>query len=82
MKLKEYLKEYGFRSGWFAKQVPCCHCYLSTIISGNCFPSLIIRRRIETLTGGLVKETDYEIPDPLKKKPRKSRAKAKADVQT
>ena len=61
MRLKEYLKNNGIRSGWLAKKVPCSGVYMSCIVSGKVKPSLIIRRRIEALTNGAVTEHDFEV---------------------
>ncbi len=63
MILKEYLTENGIQTGWFAKQIPCSVTYLCAISSGKAKPSLIIRRRIETLTGGKVTEHEFEVSE-------------------
>ena len=63
MKLKEYLKDSGFRTSWFAAQIPCSLTYLCSIVASKSKPSLIIRRRIADLTGGQVSEDDFEIEE-------------------
>ena len=61
MKMKEYLKKSGYRSEWFAKQIPCSPSYLSIIACGKAKPSPIIIKRIFDLTNGEVKEKDLEV---------------------
>jgi len=61
MKIKEYLKESGYRSNWLAKQIPCSACYLSTISRGRAKPSNVMIRRIVEVTNGMVTEEDFEI---------------------
>ena len=61
MRLKEYLEDSGYRTRWFSEQIPCSITYLCAIIAGKAKPSLIIRRRIEALTDGKVKEDEFEV---------------------
>lgn len=66
MRLKEYLKESGYRTRWFSEQIPCSITYLCAITAGKAKPSLIIRRRIEALTNGKVTEHDFELEESKK----------------
>ena len=61
MKLKEYLEQYGIRTGWFAEKIPCTSTYLCCIMRESNVPSVLIQNRISELTGGKVTSKDFAV---------------------
>jgi len=59
MKLKDYFENYGIRSGWFAKQIPCSGAYICCVAAEKSYPSPMMMKRIEELTDGKVMKNDF-----------------------
>lgn len=59
MQLKEYLSNNEITKSAFARDIPCHYTYIIKIIKGEKKPSYEMARRIEQITNGQVKRTNW-----------------------